>query len=129
MLEFLDEATDLEGRAERVVKGVNVEGAVGSGDFTIMSPWKVIGRPAVCRFRRLHQIRASNTKSATTAAPIVPPTIAPRFFDLSTGAVVCAEEFADVIEFVGVVAFIDVVVGVEDVVDVVVFVDVTEELS
>lgn len=116
MLEFLDEATDLEGRAERVVKGVNIEGAVGSGDFTIMPPWKVIGRSGVWRFRRLHQIRASNTNSATTAAPIVPPTIAPRFVVLAfLSGVPKGDEVADV--------------GVEEIPRVVPFVDVVEELS
>lgn len=51
-----------------------------SGDVTIICPWKVARR-----FRHLHQMRASSTRSMiVTAPPIVPPMIGPRFLsDLS----------------------------------------------
>jgi len=80
MLEFLEEAIDLERRAlEPTPKCSNVVNACGSGVFTIMSPWNVIGRPEACRFRRLYKMSAISARRATTTAPIVPPIIAPNF--------------------------------------------------
>lgn len=109
MLELLEEAMDLEGRAPvRFLKDWNQP--AGSEDFTIISTWKV----AVCllapRFRHLHQMRASSTRNTIKAPPIVPPIIAPRFLpEFSPDSFEGDEEGDEPGVDVGVIGSLDVV--------------------